>query len=213
MSNLNPNIRKTVALLNGGGFVTCDSGDGVTHDYECDRDHGYVVVKLDEARKLISECHRLQAYLKPCLKNSCQAKINGSYDPEDRTAFIDFSPITDDDLTGDPPDESYQREYWKQDPDITAVVKARASSADDCGEELIGKVMAALDDHPPTDIFQELYWEDYKEGLQKYWALNERDRYRAVALALGEDLDEYDERQRRLDQHAQDEADFCARMS
>lgn len=45
---INPGIRKTVALLNGAGFKTCDSGDGETHDFECDRDEGYVVVVLDE---------------------------------------------------------------------------------------------------------------------------------------------------------------------
>lgn len=42
-ASLNPGIRKTVRLLHEAGFDTCDSGDGETH--ECDRDHGYVVVR------------------------------------------------------------------------------------------------------------------------------------------------------------------------
>jgi hypothetical protein len=38
--NLNPGIAKTVALLNWMGYRTTDSGDGETHDHECDRDVG-----------------------------------------------------------------------------------------------------------------------------------------------------------------------------
>lgn len=37
--NLNPGIARTVQWLNSQGFMTTDSGDGATHDHECDRDH------------------------------------------------------------------------------------------------------------------------------------------------------------------------------
>ena len=47
---LNPGITKTVELLRAAGFNTVDSGDGETHDYECDRDYGYVSILADPAK-------------------------------------------------------------------------------------------------------------------------------------------------------------------
>ena len=42
--DINPGIRELVSRLNAAGFKTVDSGDGETHDFECDRSYGYVVV-------------------------------------------------------------------------------------------------------------------------------------------------------------------------
>jgi hypothetical protein len=90
--SLNPGIRKTVELLNQEGFVTCDSGDGETHDYPCDRDTGYVVVRVEDSEQLLYETKRLHAYLR---LNGVTAMVNANFDPEDGMSFIDVSPIHD----------------------------------------------------------------------------------------------------------------------
>ena len=59
MDKLNPGIVKTVKMLNDAGYTTTDSGDGETHDYECDRDVGYVVVVLKDNADLVQECHNV----------------------------------------------------------------------------------------------------------------------------------------------------------
>ena len=60
--NLNPGIVQLVKLLNDAGFGTTDSGDGETHDHDCDRDHGYVVIMTDSAN-LVTETDRLKTVL------------------------------------------------------------------------------------------------------------------------------------------------------
>jgi len=55
---INPGILKTVLTLRQWGFNTCDSGDGETHDFACDRDHPYVVINVP-ADQLVSESRRL----------------------------------------------------------------------------------------------------------------------------------------------------------
>lgn len=62
LEKLNPGIRATVAWLRENGFQTCDSGDGATHEFECDLPHPYVhmVVTPETAW---TECQRLKALL------------------------------------------------------------------------------------------------------------------------------------------------------
>jgi hypothetical protein len=97
VGKLNPGIVRTVAWLNELGFKTCDSG-GKTHEYECDRDHAYVVIEV--ANGLFGETHRLVEELKakgvlvqpigssgPC--------IQASYDPANRLMFIDLMNVDD----------------------------------------------------------------------------------------------------------------------
>lgn len=52
LEELNPGIRKTVAYLRSLGFDTVDSGDGQTHEHECDRPHGYVTISLQKWQRL-----------------------------------------------------------------------------------------------------------------------------------------------------------------
>lgn len=59
---LNPGIRETVRWLRSLGFNTCDSGDGVTHEYECDGDAPYVAVRC-EKENAVCECDRLYTAL------------------------------------------------------------------------------------------------------------------------------------------------------
>ena len=107
---LNKAIRRTVAWLNDKGFYTCDSGDGNTHDFECDRDYAYVVVEVMDPARLVGEARRLRNVLnshgvvtspinpvddefvqgdvaKPC--------IQASYDPENDAAFIELMFVDD----------------------------------------------------------------------------------------------------------------------
>lgn len=58
IDSLNPGIRKTVAFLNENRFMTCDSGDGKTHDYDCDLSVAYVHMMCDKDN-LIGEADRL----------------------------------------------------------------------------------------------------------------------------------------------------------
>jgi hypothetical protein len=59
---LNPGIARTVVWLNGLGFETTDSGDGKTHDFECDRPHAYVVIS-STPETLLEDTERLRVAL------------------------------------------------------------------------------------------------------------------------------------------------------
>jgi hypothetical protein len=107
---LNSGIRRVVALLRAHGFATCDSGDGETHDYECDRDHGYVAVVVAPA-ELATEADRLAALLRSAgvrIEPRGEEVVEGvthiqaSYCPADGVAVIDASPIHDRQLSGAP---------------------------------------------------------------------------------------------------------------
>lgn len=94
MKNLNPGIINTVKWLNENGFQTVDSGDGETHDYECDLECPYVHISV-APEKLISEANRLQAKLQEngiVLTESDESgsspTIQASYSPLDGLAFI-----------------------------------------------------------------------------------------------------------------------------
>jgi hypothetical protein len=63
LEKLNPGIRATVRFLREHGFETCDSGDGVTHEFECDLPHPYVHIRCDPS-KLASETQRLIVLMK-----------------------------------------------------------------------------------------------------------------------------------------------------
>jgi len=62
VSPLNPGIARTVAWLNALGFETTDSGDGKTHDFECDRPHPYVVI-VSARETLLDDTERLRVAL------------------------------------------------------------------------------------------------------------------------------------------------------
>lgn len=103
LEDLNPGIRRTVALLRARGFGTCDSGDGETHDHPCDREDGYVVVQVEPAR-LVEEADRLAAVLQGAGVRVMPRElepvagvthIQASYCPVDRIGLIDVSPIHD----------------------------------------------------------------------------------------------------------------------
>ena len=94
MDDLNPGIRNVVKWLNEQGLTTCDSGDGQTHDHECDRDYPYVVI-VSQPDRLVSDACMLRALLGyrgieiqpqapgvPC--------IQATFDPANGTALIDL---------------------------------------------------------------------------------------------------------------------------
>lgn len=98
---LNPNIRRTVEWLQAHGFDTSDSGDGETHACECDRDYGYVAMKV-APDQLITETRRLFRLLTERglsvvdMNDADRPCIQGSYDPGDDSAVIDLIYINDD---------------------------------------------------------------------------------------------------------------------
>ena len=99
MDEINPGIRKTVALLNANGFKTTDSGDGETHDYACDRDVGYVVVKVLPHQDLVDTANRIHDLL---VDNGISFKVDldgvqiqASYSPVDKYQLVDIHNIHD----------------------------------------------------------------------------------------------------------------------
>lgn len=96
---LNPGIVRTVQLLNARGFDTCDSGDGETRDHVCDRDVGYVVVKLrddqplEDSARAIFELLRAHGY--PVDGDEPQTAIQANFSPVDGHRFVDIHNIHD----------------------------------------------------------------------------------------------------------------------
>lgn len=101
--DLNPGIRRIVTWFNDMGFTTIDSGDGKTHDFECDRDYAYVVIKIDPAQ-MVSGADRLKTILEEhgvCIgpigpEGDLTPCMQASYDPVQGAAFIDVMNVTDD---------------------------------------------------------------------------------------------------------------------
>ena len=99
---LNPGVVRTVQWLNENGFETCDSGDGVTHDFECDRHYPYVVIITDPAR-LAADADRLLALLRTRIRVDALAEdspedavnVTATYDPADGFAIIEIANVTD----------------------------------------------------------------------------------------------------------------------
>lgn len=94
MNSLNPGIINTVKWLNENGFQTVDSGDGETHDFECDLDCAYVHISVSP-ENLVSETNRLYyllsdngVSLSEMDEDNINPTIQSSYNPLDGKAFI-----------------------------------------------------------------------------------------------------------------------------
>jgi len=100
MSIINPGIRRIVALLNEAGWETCDSGDGETRRCACDRDVGYVVVKLDLDRfdlevATVDVYEFLRTHGIVFGHGPGEALISGSYSPIDGLALVNVHGVHD----------------------------------------------------------------------------------------------------------------------
>lgn len=102
LAAINPGIRHTVQVLRSWNLNTCDSGDGETHDFECDKDNAYVVIKVPPAEiawmannlasRLRSECG-IEFDNFPHPQDDPEGwlkypRIDASYSPIDGYAFI-----------------------------------------------------------------------------------------------------------------------------
>ena len=101
---INPGIVKTVAALNAAGFKTTDSGDGETHAAECDRDVGYVVIRLYGKCDIIGTAHAVAEELKRLgapldTGDGTGVLVQAMYSPLDGVATVDVSQIHDRMLT------------------------------------------------------------------------------------------------------------------
>jgi hypothetical protein len=101
MSDLNPGIRNLVAWLNERGYETCDSGDGQTHDFACDRTYPYVVIQIEEPREiwdrtqsLLGDLAREGIEVRP-VSGASFPQMQATYDPADGTAFIELMHVDD----------------------------------------------------------------------------------------------------------------------
>ena len=102
VEELNPGIRRVVQLLNEDGWTTIDSGDGETHDHACDRDVGYVVIKLNRdvpGFDMEVAAHEVYELLRSrgieFGSGEGDVLISANYSPVDGFAFIDISGIHD----------------------------------------------------------------------------------------------------------------------
>lgn len=101
MTPINPGITKVVKLLNDNGFTTVDSGDGETHDFECDRPYGYVVIRtypeclIGEAKRLAELLRKHGVKMAPLGPEDNLCFIQANYSPVDGLALIDVRYITD----------------------------------------------------------------------------------------------------------------------
>lgn len=102
LEDMNPGIRKTVAWLRDNGFRTCDSGDGVTHQFACDRDQAYVVIRV-EPYEMAAEADRLMKLLDGMGVSLLEAyeAIGDAYEagtltdkPEQPFLQADYNPVT-----------------------------------------------------------------------------------------------------------------------
>jgi hypothetical protein len=106
LATLNPGIRHTVQTLREWGFLTLDSGDGETHQFECDRECPYVVIRV-APEKLVEESHRLMDLLEdrairfdepPHAQEDPEGwakypRMESIYLPMERMAIIDVSNV------------------------------------------------------------------------------------------------------------------------
>jgi len=97
---LNPGIRRTVKLFNDLGFITVDSGDGEAHEFDCDRECGYVVIRAEwgmlvTTAKSLALALRARGVALAAVGKVGATTIQASYDPVDDSAIIDINNITD----------------------------------------------------------------------------------------------------------------------
>lgn len=53
-TEINPGISRTVEWLQKRGFQTVDSGDGKTHDFDCDLPYPYVHIRVSKQRLIVT---------------------------------------------------------------------------------------------------------------------------------------------------------------
>ena len=88
---INPGIAYTVKWLNERGFKTMDSGDGETHDFECDQPYPYVHMEVDSRNAIIET-----DYLKLLLEENFGIKFTGLTSENDITSpdiVLNYSPV------------------------------------------------------------------------------------------------------------------------
>lgn len=109
---LNPDIVRTVDLLRKHGFETTDSGDGKTHDFECDISNAYVHIVVEPASALTDRADDLLRLLTPYGLSFGQEAFNENgemagpyieahYSPADGLATISVFNVDDARLFGD----------------------------------------------------------------------------------------------------------------
>ena len=101
---MNPNIQDVVEFFQSERFNTVDSGDGETHEHECDRDEPYVVISVKHPSLLDYHANRVKYALQrngiePTPVGEDGVSIQATLDPVDDSALIEVIGLTDDMLT------------------------------------------------------------------------------------------------------------------
>ena len=101
--SLNPGVRGAVRLLHQWGFETCDSGDGMTGDHECDREGAYIVI-VSTPETLAWDADRLKERLEGIEidvtpQGQPGPSVQANYCPADYMALIDLHDLSDVELS------------------------------------------------------------------------------------------------------------------
>lgn len=109
-TKLNPGIQKAVQFLREHGFDTRDSGDGQTHEYECDMPIPYVHIVTEAKVDLALEADRLYLLLKEKgidFEDAVNEEgemlgpvIEAHYNPHEEIGTISLFNVGDDELFG-----------------------------------------------------------------------------------------------------------------
>lgn len=104
---INPGVRRLVRFLREHGFETCDSGDGVTREFECDPGFPYVHMRVN-AGDMVDLSVRLHNLLLPFVDFHPECKtedeqmaapmIEASFSPVDLIATLSIFNVTDTNL-------------------------------------------------------------------------------------------------------------------
>jgi hypothetical protein len=95
IKHLDPGIRNLVVALNKAGFVTTDSGDGVSKP-ECGRmiNVPHVVIKAEPSRLLLT-ANALHDWCRATKLKVTRGMIQATYDPVDKSAIVMLFGVND----------------------------------------------------------------------------------------------------------------------
>lgn len=106
---MTPGIVKTVEWLNKNGFITSDSGDGITNveaEMECALEYPNVAIPVEpselvySASALLTLLKKIGIEILPASEDTSQPCINASFDPADNSAIVMLYGVDDKMLEG-----------------------------------------------------------------------------------------------------------------
>ena len=103
LAEIDPGVRRLVALLNERGFNTTDSGDGVSKDPEARWiEHPHVFIRCESPEHMIAQSYRVVDVLTEVgVRWDGAANVEATWSPVDGVAIIMVTHVSDADLGGE----------------------------------------------------------------------------------------------------------------